>query len=95
MPRVRDSEGQYTKGTENWEVLLQYDCVKRWLSRYPDSSQDVYGRALLGFCEHYETTPDEVLKLDPKTARDMVMDYCYNLRDYKNGVKWQNSPKRE
>ena len=87
MPKKRAISGQYIKGTRVWESLLEYECVEKWLRRYSKNARDMYGRALLGFTEKTELTPDQLLEIeDLIKLRDLIMDYCLEIAEAGKGA---------
>jgi len=77
MPKRRDPKtGYFIKAGKSYNYLLEYPCVKEWVASYSANTKKHYLQALEKFCKWTNSNPDDVLKLDPKEAKEKVLRFA-------------------
>ncbi len=85
MPRLRDEKGWLKPGPHCYDDLLRYESVNNFLSMYQSKkTKDDYMRYLFILTEESNLSPDELLNLDKKQAREVLMKV---VRKYLNEGK--------
>jgi integrase len=77
----------------NIEIISQYSSCQLWMDglRSP-STKKAYTVHLLRFCKFYSTNPDQLLKVNSKDLKEMILNYVLNMR--KTAKNSAGKPKR-
>jgi len=77
MPKRRDPKtGYFIKAGKSYDYLFEYSCVEEWVASYSVNTAKHYMQALEKFCKWTNSTPDDLLKLDPKEAKEKVLRFA-------------------
>jgi len=77
MPKRRDPRtGYFIKAGKSYDYLFEYSCVKEWVAGYSANTSKHYLQALEKFCKWTNSNPDDLLKLDPKEAKEKVLRFA-------------------